>query len=513
MTFFESLLVLLLIAVVLLQIARHLLLPYPAMLAAAGVLVAFLPGTPEITIQPGTALALFIAPVIVDAAYDFPPAAALRFLGPLLAFAVFAVLVTTAVVAALGHRLMGLPVYAAVALGAIVAPPDAAAATAVLSSISVPRNAEEVLKGESLFNDATALLLFSGALAVEAHRGLNLSLSLRLAAAVPGGVLLGIGVAFVLGYANRSLRNNLGGNLFQFVSCYLVWILAEHLGLSAVLCTVALAMTLARMPEQRGFPRTRVQSFAVWSAVVFTLNVLAFLIMGMQAKLILSHMQEASLTHDLRFAGVIVITVILVRLLVVVGFNRAAALLARLRGRQGTAGVRPALFVGWSGMRGFVTLATAFALPDDFPQRDAVVLTAFAVVLGTLVFQGLTLRPVIRLLGLDAGNEAATELVEARRDLTSAALQHLDGKPGRIAEHLRFSYLIERTSMQQSAETCDVQVRRELGLGAIHAERDELETLRNRSKVGMTNYLQLQEELDWRELTLLREEERRMEEA
>ncbi len=512
MTFFESLTGLLLISAILLQVSRRLLLPYPAMLAAAGVLVAFLPGTPEITIEPGTALALFIAPVIVDAAYDFPPAAALRILGPLLAFAVFAVLATAALVAVLGHAMLQLPISAAIVLGAIVAPPDAAAATATLSSVSVPRNIDELLKGESLFNDATALLLFSGALAVQAHGAVHLGTGLRLAAAVPGGILLGIGLAHFVRRINPFFRDTLGGNLFQFIGTYITWIIAEHLELSAVLCTIAFAMTIAQAPEQKQSPRMRVQSFAVWSAVVFTLNVLAFLIMGMQARSILGHMQTSSLSRAVRFAGAVVLTVIVARLVIVVGFNRANAWISRWRGRPGPPSLQQAVFVGWSGMRGFVTLATAFALPSSFPQRDTVVLTAFAVVFGTLVLQGLSLRSLICFLRLDNPDARVGEIVNARATLAGVAINALSGSPGPAADSLRFGYTLEQRAALSADDSNALQELRNQGLAAIAAEREELEALRDRNQIGITAYLQLQEEMDWRELTLLRDEERRIEE-
>jgi monovalent cation/hydrogen antiporter len=198
MTFFESLLVLLLCAIVLLQVARRLALPYPAMLAGAGVIVALIPGAPTIPIEPSTYLALFIAPALVDAANDFPPGATRRFLAPLIAFAVVAVILTTGVVAWIAFAFLGLPLAAGVALGAIVAPPDAAAATAVLRNFSIARSTDAVLKGESLFNDATALLLFSGALTLLASGGLRLGVGLRLGFAVPGGVLLGIACAYLV---------------------------------------------------------------------------------------------------------------------------------------------------------------------------------------------------------------------------------------------------------------------------------------------------------------------------
>ncbi len=257
-TFFESLLALLLAAIVLTQVARRLSLPYPAMLAAAGVVVALVPGAPTIPIDPETALAIFIAPALVDAAFDFPLRTARRFWGPLLIFAVLGVLVTTSLVAWLGWAYAGLPIAAAVALGAIVAPPDAAAATAVLSALSIPRNTDSILRGESLFNDATALLLFGAALAVQSGGGLTPAVGLHLAIAAPGGILLGIAAALLVRRVNRFVTGTLGGNLLQFVNAFIVWIVAERLGLSAVLCIVAFAMTLARSTDIASSPRMRV---------------------------------------------------------------------------------------------------------------------------------------------------------------------------------------------------------------------------------------------------------------
>src|SRR4051812_14540997 len=167
------------------------------MLATAGLAIALIPGSPTISFEPETALALFIAPAVVDAAYDFPIGAARRFRGQLIVFAVLAVIVTTVLVAWIGWTFAGLPIAAALALGAIVSPPDAAAATAVLRGMPIPRDAKTVLNGESLFNDGTALLLFSGALAVLSSGALTAGLMLRLALAIPGGLLFGVASALV----------------------------------------------------------------------------------------------------------------------------------------------------------------------------------------------------------------------------------------------------------------------------------------------------------------------------
>ena len=513
MTFLEALLLLLLAAIVLLQISRRLSLPYPAMLAAVGLMIALIPGSPTFVIQPATALALFVAPALLDAAYDFPLGAARRFWAPLVAFAGLAVLITTFVVGWIGWMFAGLPIAAAVALGAIVAPPDAAAATAVLGAVSIPRNTEAVLRGESLFNDATALLLFEAALAIQSDHGLAIPVALHIALAAPGGVLFGIACAFFVRWVNRFVIDTLGGNVLQFINTILIWSIAQHLGLSAVLSVVAFAMTVARLSDPNASPRMRVHSYAVWSSVVFVLNVLAFLLMGMQARVILGHMAPGHLREALGFAAMVVGAVMVVRLVVVIGFNRLTAWNHRRRGQPEPASVRQAILVGWSGMRGLVTLATAFALPPSFPQRDEVVLAAFSVVLATLVLQGLTLGPLIRLLGLDQADGLERELAEARAGLAQVALDRLQSETGAEAELLRLSYAIEHAAAIDSSRSAPLQRRRVLGLAAIAAERKQLEVLRADHRLGPQAYEMLQEELDWRAMTLLPDDERRIEEA
>ena len=508
MTFFESLLALLLIAIVLLQIARRLSLPYPTMLAGAGVIVAMIPKAPSFSIDPSTCLALFIAPAVVDAAFDFPPGATRRFVAPLVTYAVIAVVLTTAIVAWISWAFLGLPLAAGIALGAVVSPPDAAAATAVLRKFSLPRQIDAVLKGESLFNDATALLLFSGALTVLQLGGLSLPVGLRLGFAAPGGLVLGILSAYFFVRVSRLVKDTLGGVLLQFVIAYVMWILAQHLRLSAVLCVIGFAMTTASKLSADDFnARMRVQSYAVWSAVVFTLNVVAFLLMGMQAKSIIARMHGPHLREALAFAALVVLAVIFTRMMVVLGYSY---LEARRQKSSGT--FKQAIFMGWCGMRGFVTIATAFALPDSFPHRDTVVLTAFSVVLATLVLQGLTLAPLVRRLGLDRSGEALFELASARVTLARTALSSVADEQGPEAENLRYRLSLKLQRCVDGERCGPLDRLRDLGLTAIHAERAELENLRSEDKIGPNPYLGLQEQLDWNELNLLRDSERQIEE-
>ncbi|WP_213981870.1 cation:proton antiporter [Sphingomonas sp. dw_22] len=513
MTFFESLIALLLMAVVLLQVSRRTWIPYPTMLAAAGVIVALVPGTPAIGLDGHTALALFIAPVLLDAAFDFPVTAIRKFWRPLFALAVVAVLLTTAVVAWIGWAFAGLPVAAAVTLGAIVAPPDAAAATTVLRSAALPRRTVQVLTGESLLNDASALLLFGAAVAIQSHGGIDGGVALRLGLAVPGGIALGLAFGWLYCFILPFTRGSLGGNLLEFLSTFAAWIVAERLGLSAVLCVVALAMSLASIPSLQLDARNRIQSFAVWGIAVFSLNVLAFLLMGMQVRHILGSMTPERLREAAGFAGLVVAAVIVTRMLWVLIYNRLALRFVALRGGIAPASLGQGIVVGWCGMRGLVTLATALALPQDFPQRDLILLSAFAVVLATLVLQGLTLAPLIRLLRLPGGEDSQRELAYARRALADVALAAVADPPGRVADETRRQLEIDRQSLEDGADCTEFDERQRLKLTAITIQRQHLRAMRDDDRIGEESFELLQEELDWRTLAAGPEGRRPIEEG
>ena len=503
MTLFESLLLLLAAAVVLLQVARRLSLPYPSMLALAGVAVALLPGAPDFPIDPRTALPLFIAPALMDAAFDFPVHRAKRFWVPLVNLALGGVLLTALLVAWAGWALAGLPFAAALVLGAIVAPPDAAAATAILSGMSIPRNTDAIIRGESLFNDAAALLLFGVALSVQTAGAVTAPQVLGFTLAVPGGVLFGMLVGLLLPHATRFVTGVLDSNLLQFVTTFLVWIAADHLHVSPVLAVVAMAMTVASRRADPSSPRLRVQSYAVWGAVVFVLNVTAFLLMGLQARRIVGGMGGEHLRQALIFAGIVTVIVVVVRITFAIAVNRTVVWYRALRGRESPASWQQAALAGWCGMRGLVTLATAFILPANFPQRDTVVLTAFSVVLATLVVQGLTLAPVIRLLGLDRRSAGEQELRAVRLGLVKAALECMAVEADEEGKRLAALYRIEADALDEPARSEAFDRHCALSQAAVAAQRAELERCRLAFQLSDDDYNFLLEQLDWRELTVL----------
>jgi CPA1 family monovalent cation:H+ antiporter len=256
----EQLLLLFIAALILAAAARRVGAPYPVFLALGGALLAFVPAAPSFTLPPELALALFVAPVLLDAAYD----ASLRDLrdnwAPVTGLVVFAVGLTTAAVAVVARTLVpSMPWASAIALGAIVAPPDAVAATAVLRQLRPPHRILTILEGESLLNDATALLIYRLAVGAVAARSFSIS-------AVAPAFLLAVAGSVVVGPALDRVRHVPTAIILQFVSTFGVWILAEHVGLSGVLTMVCYAVTVARTAPERVSARTRIPAYAVWIA-------------------------------------------------------------------------------------------------------------------------------------------------------------------------------------------------------------------------------------------------------
>ncbi len=509
MTGFESLLGVLLVAVLLAALARRIGVPYPAFLAIAGGLLAFIPGAPKFTIAPEAALALFVAPVLLDAAYDASPRDLKDLWVPVASLAVISVLVTTAAVAAVARRLMPeMPWAAAIALGAIVSPPDAAAAMAILKQLRPPHRIVTILGGESLLNDASALLIYRLAVG-----GASMT-AISIGAVVPsmllvlvGSVVAGLVLAWVFMRLIQGVRDVPTAVILQFISTFGVWILADRLGLSSILTMVCYAIAIARVAPARTSARLRVPSYAVWETAVFVLNVLAFVFIGLQMRPILSSLDPGARARYMEFAAGVLLTVIVARVAwvmlhsgVVIWKNR------RFGYRPPRPGMAPPTFAGglvisWAGMRGIVTLAAALALPEAFPFRDLVVLTAFAVVVGTLVLQGLTLKPLLRALRLEDDDPVGRETDYARERALEAGLATLHDDPSPAAEAVRRELTDHLGACPENDGTVAGEATHEaVHRRALQAARRSILEMRDRDEIGDDAFHRLEEELDWVEL-------------
>jgi CPA1 family monovalent cation:H+ antiporter len=510
LTTFEWIIGLLLAAVALAALARRLGVPYPTFLAVGGALLAFLPASPSWTLDPGLALALFVAPVLLDAAYD----TSLRDLRanwlPVSMLVVAAVAVTTVAVAVLVHRLVpDMSWAAAIALGAIVAPPDAAAATAVLRQVNLPYRIMKVLEGESLLNDASALLIYRIAVGTVAAQHLSwTAFSSSVALVLVGSVIAGYLFAKLWIFATPRFDDAPSAIIMQFVGTFTVWIVAERLELSGILTMVVYAVALSQWAPARTSARLRVPTYAVWETVVFILNVLAFILIGLQLGPIWNRLDDAARWQYSEIAGLVLIAVILARIGWVVIYQIMLRMLAALGVAHTIETLKmPTLkggtVVAWCGMRGIVTLAAAFALPEGFPYRDLILLTAFAVVLGSLVLQGLTLRPLILALNLKKDDVVANEVARARGAAYRAALEEIDGDPSEEAELLRLEYrgiLLQAAGDPEGGIASSELPADPLRRRAIAAARQAILTLRQSEAIGDDAFHQLEEELDRAEL-------------
>jgi Na+/H+ antiporter len=495
---FESVLTLLLLAILLLQVSRRLRIPYPTMLAAAGLCVAAMPWTPDVSLDPHLVLVLFIAPAILDAAFEFPARAIRRYWMPLFALAVVAVLLTTAAVAWAGIVFAGMPIAAAMVLGAIVSPPDAAAAAAMLNRPSLPRSTATVLKGESLLNDAVALFIFSIGLRINGAADGALAAMPQLALAIPGGILLGIVIGRITTLLIPFLAGTLGGILFQFVATFCTWLIADRLGVSAILAVVATAMTAARYGGLSA--RDRLHTNSVWSVVVFLLNVLAFLLVGLQARAIVRDLDAAQLRHAIAFGALVLAIVVVVRIVWVMLYNRAVQPIYRRLGYGPRPTVKQGIVAAWCGMRGMVTLAAALALPANFPQRDLIVLSALIVVIGTLVIQGATLGPLVRLLKFPADTSQDDELARTRATLAKVAESTLDGREDTSAALLRSEFGVTDAADPSADQAASTDATREL---IIRNQREELQRLRREGRIEDETFRRLEQELDLKDVATL----------
>jgi monovalent cation/hydrogen antiporter len=511
---FEALLGLLLGAVILAAVARRLGVPYPAFLALGGAVLAFFPGTPRLTIEPQLVLALFVAPVLLDSAYDASPRDLKDNWVPLVNLVVVGVALTTVAVAwAVRALVPQMPWPAAIALGAIVSPPDATAAVAVLRHVRPPHRILTILEGESLLNDASALLIYRlaiGALAVN-------TFSIRAVAptfllAVVGSIAAGPALAWVTLWWTRRIRDVPTAIILQFITTFGVWILADRIGLSGILTVVSFAVAVARRAPELTPARIRIPSYAVWDTVIFVVNVLAFVFIGLQIGPIWTGLEPGLRMRYLIVAGVVLLTVILVRFAWVMTYYAAVRWKIRHFGfhprrprpQPSLAGV---LIVSWSGMRGIVSLAAALALPtlvdgSPFPYRDLIVFTSFAVVLGTLVIQGLTLGPLLRVLDLHDDLLVEREANAARARAFQAALAAFAGDTSDAARVVSQHFAAHlRPERDDSGGTGGISADHdELLRRALVAARHVVFEMRATNAIGDDAFHLLEEEFDWMEM-------------
>ena len=514
---FDLLLGLTAASVLLSVLADRLHLPPAAAFTMGGVALALLPQVPAVELDPGLTMVLFVPPLLLASAYftswrDFKLE-----LRPILLLAIGAVTFTTAAVGLAAKLVMPeLPWAACFALGAIVSPPDAVAAKAVLARVALPRRLVTVLEGESLVNDATGLVLFR--FAVVATLTGNFSpghAALQFGLLVAGGILAGLAVAESAHFIFRVLRGPNLVTVLSFLAAWLSYVLGEAAHVSGVLAVVACGLRMGWRQHDLLTAENRAEAKAVWGVAVFVLEAAVFILIGLSLRGVLNRLggDLAGLRTAMPLAGATVGAVIGARLLWVYPATYLPRLLPFVRRRDPFPPAGAPLVVGWAGMRGVVSLTAVLSLPDDFPGHDDMLFATFAVILTTVVVQGATIAPLIRLLHLDmpARITALPEQMEfhaARAEVTAASLRRLHAMEADVdeASHPKLIRDFERrlhiaTDLRDNDQNDGVRSRHlDAWLGAVQAGREMLVALHRDHRVHDDVLHALEHELDLEEL-------------
>jgi Na+/H+ antiporter len=411
------------------EVARRIGVPYPSLFVIGGLALGFVPGLPRITLEPELVLLVFLPPLLFEAAVETPARDLRADVWPIARLSVILVLLTMLAVAIVGRFVIGLDWAAAFTLGAILGPTDAIAATSVFRKLGIPRRAATLVEGESLFNDATALVAYRTAL-LAATGAATFVLSdavAGFAAAVVGGIAIGVVVGAVAALVLRWLDNPPVEVLLSLVIPFVAYLPADRLGLSGVLAAVTAGLIIGNRLGTILGPQTRILWLSTWKMVGFVLNGFAFVLIGLELPVVLGELgRDRSMGDVALIVGLVVGAVVLTRL----AYVEAASHLPNST-RQQIARVSPELgrrltwVVGWSGLRGAVSLAAALALPADFPERNLILLITFAVILVTLVGQGLTLPRLVRWARIDGVDIDGDEATVARTAAYRAGLEEL----------------------------------------------------------------------------------------
>jgi Na+/H+ antiporter len=415
-------------------LSRVLRVPYPILLVLGGSIVGFAPGVPDVQLEPDLVLLIFLPPLLFNAAY-FSSVRDLRYHARAITLsAIGLVLLTACSVALVAHAAIdGLPWAAAFALGAIVSPTDPLAATAIAQRLGAPRQLRVVIEGESLVNDGTALVAYRTAVSAAVGGSFDLlDATGEFVVNVAGGIAIGVVAGLVLLQVFRKLvGDDLVGVVTSLAAGYIAYIPAEEIGVSGVLAAVTVGLIVGYRSPDISTPASRLRGYGFWEVLVFLLNAVLFVLVGLQLPGILSA-QERSAGELIALAALTGAVVVGTRLLWV---NTVPYLLRAIDRRPSQVARRVdwrgRFVAGWSGLRGSVSLAAALALPHGFPERDLLIFLTLAVIFATLVVQGLTLPYVIRRLDVHDDGAGDAEELHARREAAQAAiaeLRRLDGE-------------------------------------------------------------------------------------
>jgi len=516
--------VILLLAVVtaLAQITDRIKIPYPILLVLAGIGIGLVPGLPHLELEPDIVFLIFLPPVLYSAAWttswpDFK--ASIR---PISLLAIGCVLFTTTFVAFCAHYFIPNFGWAeSFVLGAIISPPDAVAATSATKGLSLPKRIITILEGESLVNDATGLIALRYAITAVASGGFIFWLAGINFFYVAGfGIILGLVVGYLFFWIHKITPNNATTDTtFTLIAPYAAYLVAEQFHASGVLSVVAAGLFLSPRSSIVFSNQTRLQATAVWNTMIFILNGVIFILIGLQLPMILANIEEHSLSTLIWYGSLVSLVTIIARIIwVFPGAYIPRWLSKGIREREPETNIKGVTIVAWSGMRGIVSLAAALALPilvaedQAFPNRDLIIFITFCVIFATLVLQGLTLRKLIQWLGVKSDDRHLKEEEAARLRIASSIIEHIEenyslGLSDAVLAQIKSKYEIRIQRMQKSQadqkmseEQIDefLRIQQEL----IDREREFIFSLKNQALLNDEAVRKIEYELDLEEARL-----------
>ncbi|HZU67036.1 MAG TPA: Na+/H+ antiporter [Ktedonobacteraceae bacterium] len=512
--------------VALATVATRFRIPYAVLLVLGGLLMGFIPGLPTIELNPDLVLFLFLPPLVYSSAWLTSWREFRASLRPILTLSIGLVLATTAIVAIVAHFAVGLSWPVAFVLGAVVSPTDAVAASATAQSVGLARRIVTVIEGESMVNDASGLVAYRFAVAAVVTGSFSLAqASFQFVFVSIGGLVIGFLVGWLLARLHQHLDNAPIEIAITILTPFAAYLLAETLNLSGVLAIVAAGLYLSHRSARFFSSNTRLQAYAVWDVLVFLLNGFVFLLIGLQLRSILNTVSTHAPLTLIWDALLVCLAVIVIRIAWIISSTYLSRGLSKLLHLQEVfPTLRGLLIVAWTGMRGGVSLAAALALPltitggAAFPDRDLVIFLTFSVILVTLVIQGLSLSPLIRLLHLKEDNSREREHTEAHLEAARAALIRLDELS--TEDWVPEDYLTRMRGMYEkkikalnalvdggdgAAEVLDgarLGDKRRLRQEVLEAERSTIIQLRDRGRIDDEVLREVERELDLEEQRL-----------
>lgn len=522
-------LVIILLAVItaLAEITEKIKIPYPILLVLAGIAIGLFPGLPDIHMDPEIIFLVFLPPILYEAAWSTSWSDFKKAKRPITMLAIGCVIFTTCAVAWIAHTFIhGLGWAEAFVLGAIISPPDAVAATSATKGLDLPKRVTTILEGESLVNDATGLIAYRyaiAAVATGAFSVMDAGLKFLLVAAV--GILIGLVVGYIFKWIHKITPDNpTNDTTLTLLAPYVAYLSAEAIHMSGVLAVVTAGLYLSWNSSVIFSKQTRLQATGAWSTIIFLLNGLVFILIGLQLNQIMGNIKGFPPTALLVYGGIVSLAVIIGRLIWVFPGTYVPRMLSKkIRTTEVRPSARLVTIVGWSGMRGVVSLAAALALPltirDNvpFPNRDLIIFLTFCVIFSTLILQGLTLRPLINWLGIKSDGSEHRNEKEARLMLASGVIEHIEESyslslSDEALAQIKTKYEIRiqrlRKDQPEDAAVGVMQVKEfhRIQQEILEKERRDVISLRNQGKISDEVMRKIEYELDLEETRLMLEQ-------